>query len=167
MDTAEFRLLEAVRKLQDRQLAWTRELVAIPTVNPYSGDESAGSEATGQDWVEARLKELGARDEWLAGHPVEVRWIKDLYPVWCDPRQAPIALASQAVFEVRGTAVPVKPLTAWFDAAHLARQLNIPTLGLGCGTPGAAHAAGEYVVLEELFTGARTLSLILHRLLRG
>ena len=50
-----------VDRLQDKLIDWTRQLVAIPTVNPYSGDSSAGSEAAGQDWIEARLRELGAR----------------------------------------------------------------------------------------------------------
>ena len=60
MDAREQALLGAVENLQEQQVEWTRELVAIPTVNPYSGDDSAGSEAAGQDWVEERMRGMGA-----------------------------------------------------------------------------------------------------------
>jgi acetylornithine deacetylase len=53
-------LLGQVERLRDKQLAWTRELIAIPTVNPYAGDGSGVGEAAGQDWVQQRMRELGA-----------------------------------------------------------------------------------------------------------
>ncbi|MFH1568855.1 MAG: M20 family metallopeptidase [Gemmatimonadota bacterium] len=60
MEAREQAVLERVSQLEERLVQWTRDLVAIPTVNPYSGDESAGSEAAGQDWVADRFRELGA-----------------------------------------------------------------------------------------------------------
>jgi len=60
MEASEEHLMEAVDRLRKRQLEWTRELVRIPTVNPYSGDDSAGSEAAGQDWIQERMEALGA-----------------------------------------------------------------------------------------------------------
>ena len=114
---------------------------------------------------ERAMADLGKGDEWFAKRPVEVSWIKDMYPFWCDPKDEYIRTAVKAMAEVRGGAVEAKPLMAWFDAAHLARQLEIPAIGLGFGTPGTAHGSGEYVVLEDLFVGARTLALTLHRLL--
>ena len=116
---------------------------------------------------ERAMAALGERDEWFAKHPAEVSWIKDMYPFWCDPLEERIQVVLQTASEVRGETVEAKPLMAWFDAAHLARQLEIPAVGLGFGTPGTAHGAGEYAVLDDLFAGARTVALVLHRLLRG
>ena len=99
--------------------------------------------------------------------PVDIlklaRAFEDLDLLWLEDPIPPENV--EAMAEVRGEGVEAKPLMAWFDAAHLARQLEIPAIGLGFGTPGTAHGSGEYVVLEDLFIGARTLALTLHRLL--
>ena len=56
-------------------------------------------------------------------------------------------------------------MTAWFDGAHLASQLHVPVLGVGAAPPEAPHSSNEYVVLSDLFAGAETIALALHRLL--
>ncbi len=61
MQNLEAELMATTDRLQARQLAWTRELIAIPTVNPYSGDSSAGSEIEGQKWFAEQCRALGAR----------------------------------------------------------------------------------------------------------
>ncbi|MFA6107171.1 MAG: M20/M25/M40 family metallo-hydrolase [Candidatus Latescibacterota bacterium] len=116
---------------------------------------------------ERAMAELEARDEWFARHPVAVSWIKDIYPFWCDPTEPRIEVVLQAAAEVHGGPVEAKLMPAWIDAAHLARQLRVPAVALGAGTAGTAHGAGEYVVLADLYSGARTLALALHRLLRA
>ncbi|MEW6753658.1 MAG: M20/M25/M40 family metallo-hydrolase [Candidatus Latescibacterota bacterium] len=116
---------------------------------------------------ERAMAEMGRHDEWLAREPVQVSWIKDIYPFWCDPQDERIQVVLQAAARVRGQPVEAKPLAAWFDAAHLARQLRVPAVGLAAGTPGTAHGSGEYVVLEHLFAGAGALALALRRLLRA
>lgn len=57
--TPEKQLLATVTDLQEQQLKWTRDVIAIPTVNPYSGDASAGIETQGQAWMEERCREQG------------------------------------------------------------------------------------------------------------
>ncbi len=59
MNQPEKDLLTTVDRLRDQQLAWTRDLIAIPTVNPYSGDASAGIEAEGQKWYAQTCHGLG------------------------------------------------------------------------------------------------------------
>lgn len=61
MNSRETALLESAHGLRNRQLEWTRRLIAIPTVNPYSGDASAGSEREGQDWFAAQCRAVGGR----------------------------------------------------------------------------------------------------------
>jgi acetylornithine deacetylase len=116
---------------------------------------------------EQAMSRLQDKDEWFARHPPEVSWIKDMYPFWCDPGDPRVQIILAAAAQILGARVEARSLPAWFDAAHLARQLGIPAVGLGFGAPGTAHAAAEYVVLDDLFLGARALALCLHRLLRA
>jgi acetylornithine deacetylase len=61
MTSNEQALLDATAMLRDKQTDLTRQLIAINTVNPYSGDSSAHIETEGQDWIADRLRELGAQ----------------------------------------------------------------------------------------------------------
>ena len=90
---------------------------------------------------------------------------QDIYPFFCDPSDPAIRLALGAVSEVEGVAAKAEPIKAWFDASHFARQLHIPVVGMGVATPGCAHSAEEYVILDDLVTGAKTVALTLSRFL--
>lgn len=50
-----------VDALQDWLVAQTSKLVQIPTVNPYSGDSSAGRETEGQRYMADLLKQMGGK----------------------------------------------------------------------------------------------------------
>ncbi len=115
---------------------------------------------------EHAMGRLDTRDEWFARHPVDVSWIKDVYPYWCDPGDARLRNLVAVASEVRGQPVQARPLQAWFDAAHLARQLGIPAVGIGAGSPGTAHGAGEYAILDDLYAGTRVVALGIYRLLQ-
>ncbi len=52
---------EQVDQLRDYLVDFAAELVRIPTVNPYSGDDSAGRETPGQERMATELKRLGAQ----------------------------------------------------------------------------------------------------------
>ena len=55
-------LIERARALEDDLVRLTCGLVRIPTVNPYSGDQSAGNERPGQEFLDEYLrKHLGAQ----------------------------------------------------------------------------------------------------------
>jgi len=56
----EHALLDAIERRQHALVEAVQELVRINTVNPYSGEDAGGSEAAGQDAVEAHLRTLGA-----------------------------------------------------------------------------------------------------------
>ena len=60
MTEAERALLQCAEGKREQIVALLAELVAIPTVNPYSGDDSAGIETTGQEWIERRFRKMGA-----------------------------------------------------------------------------------------------------------
>src|SRR3954454_21146076 len=59
------RLQQAVRDLEAETVAFTEELVRIPTENPKLAAIEAGAEADCQDVIEARLRSLGCTtDRW-------------------------------------------------------------------------------------------------------
>lgn len=60
MTPTERDLLHSIAAQSEKLARWLVELVAIPTVNPYSGDSSAASEKVGQEWIADRFRELGA-----------------------------------------------------------------------------------------------------------
>ena len=140
----------------------------------YHHDDAARAEAETGRWggalfrarFETAMRELSRQDAWLADNPARIEWIKDMHPFLCEPADPYLQLIAEAFREVSGEDVPVKPLNAWFDASHLARQLKIPVAGAGCGTMGAAHSADEFAVLDHLLRGAKALALALRRLLR-
>ena len=80
-------------------------------------------------------------------------------PFFSDPDNPFIRTATAAAAEVEGRDVPVQPMPAWFDGAHLARHLKIPVLSMGRGAPGTAHTAVEYVDVKELLRGAQAVAL--------
>ena len=140
----------------------------------YTVADAEASERAGRGWngslfrerFERTLAALGESDAWFAKAPVRVEWIKDLYPFLTDPRNPSIVATLGAATEVQGRPAAAAPMPAWFDGAHIARQLQVPVLGVGAAPPEAPHSSKEYVVLSDLFAGAETVALAIHRLLR-
>jgi len=114
---------------------------------------------------EEAMADMGKVDDWFKSKPVRVEWIKDMYPFKSDPNDPLIRIVADAACEIRGKTVPVEPMGAWFDGAHLARCLGIPCVAVGCGTPGKPHSADESAVIDDLLKGAQGLALSLYRLL--
>lgn len=115
--------------------------------------------------VDAAMAGLPAVDAWFAGEPVAVTWVNDLHPFATDTENPYVRLAAATAEEVSGPGLKMGPMRAWFDAAWLSRKLRLPVIGLGHGTAGTAHSAGEYVILDDLRKGAGTVALTLHRML--
>ena len=114
---------------------------------------------------EQAMAALGDNDDWFKREPVAVSWIKDMYPSECAGDDPYTKIVLDAVSQEQGKQAVVKPLSAWFDAAHILRHLNIPVLGVSAGTPGMPHSSGEYVILGDLYLGARQVAVSLYRLL--
>jgi len=141
----------------------------------YDTTDARQSVARGHPWggamfrgrFEAAMNALADVDPWFRQQPVEVSWIKDLPPFYCDPSDPAISLAGEAASEVTGKPVEIEPMAAWTDACHLAEALKIPVLCMGAGTPGQAHSAHEHVRLDDLITGARIIALTLYRYFEG
>ena len=111
------------------------------------------------------MARIGETDPWFKEHPAEVSWIKDMYPFECDPNGQEIQTVLGAASEVWQKDVKGLPMPAWFDGAHLAMKLGIPTLAVGHGAVGTAHTANEYAEVNSLLNGAKVVALALSRLL--
>ncbi len=114
---------------------------------------------------EQAMVALGDEDPWFKEAPIQVEWIKDMYPFKSDASGELAKKVIQAASDVKGQPVPVTGMPAWFDGSHLSQRLGVPMLGIGSGTPGKPHSADETVRLEDLKAGARIVALALHRLL--
>lgn len=139
----------------------------------YATDDARSAEETNGCWngallrqrFEQMLDQLAATDAWFKNHPVRVEWLKDVYPFYCAADDAHSQTVIRAVQELASDPIPVHPMPAWFDAAHLSRVLGKPVLGIGSGTPGCSHGADEYADIDCLYQGTRKVALSLHRLL--
>ena len=60
LNTQESRIVSHVEAHSKIWSDWIRQLVAIPTVNPYSGDSDNIGEAEGQEWMAEQLSSMGA-----------------------------------------------------------------------------------------------------------
>jgi acetylornithine deacetylase len=141
----------------------------------YPPEDAEAAVEQGMPWggaiararFEQAMADMAGRDPWFVEKPVEVGWIKDLYPFECDAANRWVLLAQRAASDAWGRPIPLSFLPAWFDAAHLARHLRAPVVGMGAGVSGAAHSSDEYVLLENLERNARAVALTLRRALAG
>lgn len=113
----------------------------------------------------AVMADLPLADPWFRDQPVGITWVNDLNPFSTDEHHPFVQTAVAATREVSGAGVKVGMMRAWCDAAWLSRKLRIPVIGMGHGSAGTAHAADEFVVLDDLRRGARTIALTLNRIL--
>lgn len=140
----------------------------------YDLSEAVNAQKQGRGWIgvlfrerfEQAMRQTGESDAWLKAHPPEVSWIKDMYPAQCKSDDPYTKITLDTVAEVQGRPVQARPLSAWFDGAHLIHHLKIPILGISGGTPGMAHSSAESVVIADLNEATRSVALSLHRLLR-
>jgi acetylornithine deacetylase len=71
-----------------------------------------------------------------------------------------------AAIEAEGLEGRVGPMTAWVDAAFL-NEAGIPAVCFGPGSITNAHAAVEWVAVDEVEAGARILTRFAGRFLKG
>ncbi len=182
------RIAEAIRRFKaERQAEVPENLVNLgtfyagehPAVVPararlglnivYGIAEAAENERTRGKWngdaVRARfaetLRAAEAGDPWLAEHPSDIDWIKDLVPFETPAEAAPVRRLLAAGRAALGRKLEVGIMAAWADAANLARYGGVPSVLFGVGTPGKAHAADETARVRDLVEGARVIAAYL------
>ena len=91
--------------------------------------------------------------------PVDLTVAVDSFPTG-------VALAFLEAMEDEGRTPTLEGMTAWVDAAFL-NEVGVPAVCFGPGSIAQAHAAREWVEVEELEVGARILSRFVRRFLRS
>jgi acetylornithine deacetylase/succinyl-diaminopimelate desuccinylase-like protein len=138
----------------------------------YPLGQAKESQAAGKGWCaalmrgdfEQTIQAESSQDDWLRDHPATIGWIKDVYP-FRTPDDAPVVRAAQQALADVGRPAAPRPMTAWFDAAHLAVNAGVSVVGLGSGKEGAAHGATEHILIDDMVAGAQAVALALHSLL--
>jgi acetylornithine deacetylase len=74
---------------------------------------------------------------------------------------APIVEMLRSALEGEGVPVRIEGLSAWTDAALL-NEAGIPTICFGPGDIALAHAAEEFVPIDEIEQAARVLTRVVH-----
>ncbi len=78
------------------------------------------------------------------------------------PESAPIVMTLEAALRDEGIEPRIEGFTAWTDAA-LFNAAGIPAICFGPGDIALAHAAEEYVSVEEIELATKVLARLLHR----
>jgi len=100
-------------------------------------------------------------DPWLAEHPSTVEWIKDLVPFETPSSSLLVRELEAAGRSALGRPLDVGIMSAWGDAANLARYAGVPSVFFGPGTTEAAHAANESVAIRDLIDCAKVVATFL------
>jgi len=107
---------------------------------------------------EEAIAEACRADEWLAEHPAQVEWVKDLIPFETPEDADAIAGLRAAGAKALGRDIPVHWMVAWSDVAYLPRFANTPALLFGPGVGETCHAPVEYVPIENLTGCAKAVA---------
>lgn len=109
--------------------------------------------------VEAQITHFAQTDPWLREHPPKVEWWDFWWPPYDIPVDAPICQAAATAYQaVLDEPAKFYGLAAVDDATFL-NQAGIPTITLGPGSIEVAHAANEYVEIEDLVDVAKIYAL--------
>jgi acetylornithine deacetylase len=82
------------------------------------------------------------------------------------PSESVLVRTLLGAMEDEGRPPTVEGMTAWVDAAFL-NERGVPAVCFGPGSIAQAHAAQEWVEVEELEVGAKILRRFVRRFLKG
>ncbi len=108
---------------------------------------------------EATVARACAGHPWLSGHPVRVEWVGGSFASGQLAQDSPLLpLVQQAAVDAGGPRPPEKAVPAGTDL-RLYAAAGIPTLHLGPGDLGLAHAPRENVPVADVVHVTRALAL--------
>jgi acetylornithine deacetylase len=111
---------------------------------------------------EACVQQVCAGDEWLRENPAVVEWIDGQFESAAVRQDEPILQHLQQCYrDVFGKEPQLLGVTYGSDARLLVNHAHIPTVLFGAGNIEAAHAADEYVPIEQLVPMAKTLARLI------
>lgn len=108
--------------------------------------------------VEAQINRFVQTDPWLRENPPKIEWLL-WWPPYDVPVDAPICRAVDTAYQqAMGEPAKYYGFAAVDDAAFLNRG-GIPTITIGPGFLTVAHAANEYLEIDELMDAAKIYAL--------
>jgi acetylornithine deacetylase/succinyl-diaminopimelate desuccinylase family protein len=116
-----------------------------------------------QGEIERAVAGVTAKDTWLRGHPPVIEWQMH-YPGGRTDGDHPFCLSvvdaqTRASVDTRLSGAPdVVPFPSATDLTWLAAA-GIPTVGLGPGSLGMAHAVDERCAIDEIMCAAKTYAI--------
>jgi acetylornithine deacetylase len=122
--------------------------------------EQAGADGTGEAVmreIEERVLAAARADPWLAAHPPSFTWHGDVPAAFTGPEH-PICATTLDAIAALGLERTIASRTTWFDGATFTRA-GTPTIACGPGAIAQAHAADEFVPVDELVRAAQVLAV--------
>ncbi len=119
------------------------------------------------DELEKVVRGVEASDKWLAEHPSELTWVKDLVP-YRVAEDAPVVTGmAEAARDVMGREPELELMVAWTDSCWMSILADTPVVSFGPATEQVVHGPDEHVVVDNVMTSAKAVALYLHRTLRS
>ncbi|HEX2038662.1 MAG TPA: ArgE/DapE family deacylase [Acidimicrobiales bacterium] len=133
-------------------------LVAEGRFGVFPGESAADARAA----LEAAVETAAQQDEWLRLNPPAVEWFEGQFESGACPLDDPIIDAiGGAHTAVTGAAPAVEGVTYGSDLRLFTNHAGMPAVLYGPGDVRLAHAADEYVPVEEVVTAAKVMAVLL------
>jgi len=135
----------------------------------YAVEEAEAAREAGHPWGGAPIRErfeevirqAEAGDPWLAEHPTEIVWVKDLVP-FDQPDDEPWARRLGGVVrEVLDREPVFDRMVAWTDAAFPVALGGIPTMLFGPALAGEPHGPAEHIMIDDMVACTAALAAFL------
>ena len=135
----------------------------------YRLEDARASVDAGHPWGAALLRDefaaaiaqATAGDDWLAEHPPQVGWIKDLIPFEEPEDSSWLARLAEAHRAATGADPKIDFMLGWTDASYYSSLAKVPTFLIGPAAAGKAHTPDEFVEIDALLRSAKTLAVFL------
>ncbi|HEY3311145.1 MAG TPA: ArgE/DapE family deacylase [Anaerolineales bacterium] len=136
----------------------SEQLVAEGRMGVLPG-ESNGS---ARQALEQAVQRVAAGDAWLAQHPPRLEWFEGQFESAETPASHPLITAlGEAHRQVTGSAPVLRGVTYGSDMRLFTNHARIPATHYGPGDVSLAHAADEYVPLDELLTATEVVARLI------
>ena len=110
------------------------------------------------------IQDVSATDQWLNDHRPKIEWFEGQYESGETPTDDPlIETLLSAHKEVTGSTPKIEGVTYGSDLRLFTNHANIPAVLYGPGDVRLAHAANEYVEVEEVIIATKVMTgMIVH-----